>query len=47
MNKISILIYMYIYIVMYSSKKKNNNKKQHLHTSPRNFSPFDMMDTDI
>ena len=30
---------------MYHSKKKNNNKRQHLHTSPKNFSPFDMMDT--
>ena len=30
---------------MYTSKKKNNNKRQHLHTSPKNFSPFDMMDT--
>ena len=30
---------------MYTSKKKNNNKRQHLHTSPKNLSPFDMMDT--
>ena len=30
---------------MYHSKKKSNNKRQHLHVSPKNFSPFDMMDT--
>ena len=31
---------------MYSNKKKNQKpKRQHLHTSPKNFSPFDMMDT--
>ena len=31
---------------MYSSKKKpNKQKRQHLHASPKNFSPFDMMDT--
>jgi len=31
---------------MYSNKKKNQKpKRQHLHVSPKNFSPFDMMDT--
>ena len=31
---------------MYHSQKKNQKqKRQHLHTSPKNFSPFDMMDT--
>ena len=30
---------------MYSFKKKHNNKRQHLHTSQKNHSPFDMMDT--
>ena len=31
---------------MYSSKKQNQKpKRAHLHTSPKNFSPFDMMDT--
>lgn len=30
---------------MYSSKKKKQTQKcSHLHTSPKNFSPFDMMD---
>jgi len=30
---------------MFHNKKKNNNKRQRLHVSPKNFSPFDMTET--